>query len=607
MRFCFICFFLFIGLASTVKAQPSSSDSQNQLALMYFTRGEYARAADIYKDLYQQSRSHVHFVNLLECYQQLKDFDSAEEIIETQIKHYPNNVFYSVSLLQIYVQTNRSREAASLHRRIQRQSLRDKQRTIDAVSAYVSLNLLDMAQSFINEAKKQFPESTEITKTLIDLYRNTRDYSNLVQEAVNLVVQDSYELEYVESQLQLIVFDSHEKDRLVSELHTYIQKQLQKQPDNVAINELLIWVYIQEKKLQPALMLSRALDTRLKENGERVFNLGKIAQSNEQYIIAKEAFSYVLQKGATNSYYVPALKALLQTANTELFASDTIEKKQLLALEHKYLEALKNLGKTNQTVDVVRALAHLQAFYLHKTSQAKELLEQVLEIPRIGILDKALCELELANILVFEGDVWMANLLYAKIALNHRNNDVGHKARFKQAKLAYYNAQFSYAQALLDVIKAGSSKLIANNALELSQLIANNTVHDPQSKVLTVFAYADLLMFQKKYAEAIDTLTFLEVHNPTHSIIPYVFMKKADLVKINGDSNSYVQYLNRVIQEHPHAIPVHKAHYKLARYYDSEGNDVELAKQHYLEIVMNHPTSYYIHESRKRYRELLIQ
>lgn len=602
MRFLAVFCILFL----VVQSYAQNTDSQNQLALMYFTRGDYVRAVDIYEELYAQSRSHVHFENLVVCYRKLQQYDKAEQVIQNQIKAQPHSIYYSVSLLQLYVETKRERDAANLHRRVQRQALRTEQQAIEAIQAYITLGLFEMGEGFIESAKKQYSESVDITKVLLDLYSRTGQYSKLVKESVTLVIQDSYEREYVENTLQFIVFEE-QNNALSRELHATIQQALQRNANNIALHELYIWLHIQENNFQQAFSLSRALDIRLKENGERVFQLGKIAQSNKQYTIATQSFSYVLAKGPTEAFYAAALTALLETANEELFSSHTVTQKSIEDLEAKYVKAIKDLGVTNQTVPVVRALAHLQAFYLNKIDEAKKILEELIELPRIGAFDKALTEMLLADILVFEGDVWLANLLYAKIALAYRNNDVGHEARFKQAQLAYYNGQFAYAQALLDGIKASSSKLIANDALELAQLIADNTVHDPESSILTQFALADLRIYQKQYHTAFALLDTLQKKYPTHALQAFILMRKAEIAEKMGDVDTRITYLTQVAQDFAHDIPAHKAHYFLAVHYDYEVQNKELAKKHYYEIVVNHPTSFYIHEARKRYRELLVK
>jgi hypothetical protein len=55
-----------------------------------------------------------------------------------------------------------------------------------------------------------------------------------------------------------------------------------------------------------------------------------------------------------------------------------------------------------------------------------------------------------------------------------KEETTGQEARFKNARLSYYNGDFQWSQAQFDVLKASTSKLISNDALDLSVFIMDN-------------------------------------------------------------------------------------------------------------------------------------
>ena len=126
-------------------------------------------------------------------------------------------------------------------------------------------------------------------------------------------------------------------------------------------------------------------------------------------------------------------------------------------------------------------------------------------------------------------------MLYTSIALNYKNNDVGHTAQLQQAKIAYYNGNFAYSQALLDVLKGSTSKLIANDAFELSQLISDNTALDTSTAALEIFARADLLLSQNKHTQALATYDSIPKIFPGHSLDESILMRKATIAKSQND------------------------------------------------------------------------
>ena len=69
---------------------------------------------------------------------------------------------------------------------------------------------------------------------------------------------------------------------------------------------------------------------------------------------------------------------------------------------------------------------------------------------------------------------WEAMLIYSQVIEENKTNSLGDEVKLKKARLGYYMGNFSWAKAQLDVLKASTSKLTANDAMELSMMIGNN-------------------------------------------------------------------------------------------------------------------------------------
>lgn len=603
MRFALFSFLIMICFCTFAQQHD---DAQNQLALLYYSKAEYQRAAEIYEKLYKETHSRVHFDYLISCYRNLSELDKAETITLEQIKQFPHNYFYQISLVRLYQETNRVKEADASIKKIERKALRNEFEAVEALQSYIELNMYASANEFVMRAIKAFPQSVDISKLRAELYHKTAQYKELIVEYIRFVELDQNELEYVQNQLQFVLYDRKD-ETLTAFLKQRIYSILEKKSDSSVLQELLLWTMIQEKDYATAFTLAKSLDIQEKGLGERVLELGKIANSNADYETATISLMYVLTHGVSAPFYVPALKLLLNSTEKQIFSQKTILHEQLIELETKYLDALKNLGKTNQTVDVARSLAHLQAFYLDKTTDAKKILDEFLHMYNISIHEKALCEILFADILLFEDDVWLANLQYAKVAMQYKNNDIGYEAQFKQAKLAYFNAQFEYALALLDVLKASSTKLISNDALELSQLISENIVYDPEGDVLSLFSQADLRIYQKQYNKAFQLFDSITNTYPGHSIQEFILFRKAVVAKETGNIEQEIAYLQEIVAQHSHDILAHKAHFMLALYFDTVEHNIEQAREHYEAIVTKYPNSFYLQQARNRYRELVEQ
>ncbi|MBQ3677070.1 MAG: tetratricopeptide repeat protein, partial [Bacteroidales bacterium] len=345
------------------------------------------------------------------------------------------------------------------------------------------------------------------------------------------------------------------------------------------------------------------IDIEEDNDGYNTFTVGEVALENNDYTNAAKCFSFVVQRGPMEGLYEKALKNLLETSYNKLFKSDQKpEIHQIATLEEDYRKAMDEIADAKTLVEIIKNLAHIQAFYLDKTDEAIDLLKQNITKPNLRQYKNQL-EMELADIYLFTDDIWGANLQYASIALNYKNNDIGHEAQLKQAKIAYYNGNFEYAKALLDVLKGSTSKLIANDAFELAQLISDNTALDTSTTAMEIFARGDLLLAQGKKNEAIAIYDSIPKLFPGHSLEDEILMRKAEIARSEHNDEQMIQYLQEIENRFSYEIYADKAIFTLAEYYDNAG-DTEKAKEKYKRLVFEFPNSIYSAPARNRYREL---
>jgi len=108
------------------------------------------------------------------------------------------------------------------------------------------------------------------------------------------------------------------------------------------------------------------------------------------------------------------------------------------------------------------------------------------------------------------------------------------EAKVRRAKISYYQGDFNWAQAQVDVLKKSTSKLIANNAMELSLLIQDNLNLDTTTVTMEIFSRADLLIYQNKLNEAYATLDSIIIDYQGHSLVDEALFRQYD-IKIKQD------------------------------------------------------------------------
>jgi hypothetical protein len=174
-------------------------------------------------------------------------------------------------------------------------------------------------------------------------------------------------------------------------------------------------------------------------------------------------YLYIIEKGTEgNRLYVPAriaqVKAMHERITASIYTIDDLKK-----LDNTYQTALSEIGKNAVTAPLISSYAHLKAFYLNEVDNAQNLLEETIELPGIQDEFKALCKLELGDILILKGELWDASLLYSQVDKDFKHDAIGREAKFRNARLSYYLGEFDWAAAQLNVLKQATSQLISRN------------------------------------------------------------------------------------------------------------------------------------------------
>jgi tetratricopeptide (TPR) repeat protein len=253
---------------------------------------------------------------------------------------------------------------------------------------------------------------------------------------------------------------------------------------------------------------------------------------------------------------------------------------------------------------LTKNLAHLDAFYLGKEDEAMTMLEKAVDRVDVNPKVRADAKLELADIDLFSGNVWDATLLYQQVYMDFKNDEIGENAKFKNAKLSYYIGEFGWARTQLDVLKASTSKLIANDAMALSLLISEHYDPDSNTVALTLFSHADLLEYRNHNDEALKTLDSIFLAFPEHSIFPHVYLEKAKILMKQGKFTEADTLLGTIVAKYNEDVLADQALYTRAVMTEEHLNDKARSMALFESLMSTYPGSIYIPDARKRYRNL---
>jgi len=585
-------------------AQTSQADlQQTSMAITYYNAKDYEKAASLLYTVYEKSKNESYFRYYIDCLLNLNRFEEAENQIKEEIKKQKTirPEFY-VSWGRVFRVQKNDVEADEKFREAITKIPNTKSGFLLTANAFISWGEYDYArQTYLKAREVLAPE--QFNYELARTYMYLRDYENMLEEYLNLLRQNEDQLSRVQSTLSSAMRLDID-DELRDQFRGQILKRIQAEPDVIGYNRLLIWFFLQENKFASALRQSVALDRRTGTEDGQIIQLGNMALRNRDYEDARKSFEYLMGKGEESPFYRQSYALNILASYNEYISDYSRNQEKGEELAKQFNDGLQYLGYSASVLNLIQDYAHLLAFHLDKTDEALEIINKGLALPKLKPNESGILNAEMGDIYVYADDPWEATLIYSQVIEANKTISLGDEVKLKKAKLAYYTGNFEWAKMQLDVLKASTSKLTANDAMDLSLMISNNLNLDTTAIPLTMFSKADLLFFQNRGDEAMIVLDGLMELYPYNSLVDDILYRKAKIEIENNNDTLAAQYLRKIIDDFSYDLLGDDAMFMLAELYDYNLDRKEEAKELYRDMLTFHPGSVFIEESRERYREL---
>lgn len=582
---------------------PLALTAQNEakLAQRYFYAGEYEKAAATYKQLYEaNSRNDYYFNRYTDCLLQLEQYDRAEKAITQQIKVFPGNIWLYVSKGQVYEAQYEDEKAKELYNTAIDKLTPDRNQIIKLANIFSSNSKYDFAIQTYEKGAKLLRDDEVFAYYLGELYRRKGETEKMVEQYLNSLDANPRRLGTLRT-----IFQRYLSEDDFEVLQAELYERIQKDRNALHYPELLTWVFIQQKDYRGAFRQVRAIDRRMRENGMRIYQLGEIAANDGDYDAAIMAYDYIIEnKDANSSFYLEAKRASLRCRRLRLTEGYDYNREELLELEQLYASFLSEFDGNPNTGEIVIEYAALEALYLNNMDKAITLLEELIELPDLNLYVKSQAKLDLADYFLIKGEVWEATLLYSQVDKLFKDDLLGHEARFRNARLSYFNGDFEWAQSQFEILKASTSKLIANDALDLSVFIMDNLGLDTTTRAMELYAQSELLVFQNRFDDAFAKMDTLKQDFPEHTLQDDVAYLKANIYKKQRAYDKAIEYYEQILAQHQEEIRADNALYELAQLYDQQLEDKEKAMELYERLFIEFNSSVLAVDARKRFREL---
>ena len=590
MRF-FLCLCFFFTLQLT-------SAQEDFLAKQYFSDGEYEKAAVYYEKLAKKRpRARAYAEALIKCYQQLEEYEKAEAFINDRI-----TLDYALPTIFIELGYNHA---------LQEQPEKAKAAYEKAVASIeenpnygFSLGARFQEYSLLDYAIQTYTRAMELNPTIDNNFQIARVYGEqgaidkMFESYLTLIQKGRYSKSNVLRSINDFITEDPENENNIK-LKKILLTKAQKNPD-ILWNEILSWLFVQQKQYNSALNQEKAIYKR-SDNGslQRIEGLGKLALEDGIIPVAQKTFQFIVDHSDGG---VTQLNAQLKLIDISLLEpNETTQAK----VQKTFDELLENYGFRNRTLQLQIAYANFLTFTKNSPEPAIELLVKTLELP-LNAYGKAYVKMALGDILVFDQKFNRALIYFSQIQKEKglKNDVLSQNARFKVAQTSFYKGDFDWALTQLKVLRGSTSQLIANDAMQLSLLIADNSLEDSTQTALKKYARADLLAYQNKTKEAITVLDDILQNHKGEKVEDEALLRQGQLLErlIEYDSARF-NYL-KIIEFYNTDILADDALFALGQLYEGALNTPQKAQEYYEKIIYNHQDSYYFPQARKNYRRL---
>lgn len=578
--------------------------NDEQLAAAYYSRGEYDKAIVYSEKSYNREPSKANFLRLYDCYIQTKATNDAEKLLKKQVKNYRYEFEYTVMLGEFYENNGEPQKADKIYSELIDDLPNNASSVINVYNAFRAKGKNDFALKTLEKGDKMLKNTYPLQLQFADLYGATGQTQKMMESYMDLLEKYPTYITYIQNVLARQLNFSSNDDKEYEYLKTVLLTKVQKEPDNQTYNNMLVWLFVQKRNFNAALQQVQAIDRRANGEGREVYELGRICIANKEYEVARKAFKYVRDLGPESRLFYPAEMSLLNTRYIEVTTNRNYKQEEIQAAIQEYESAIIRLGTKAKIVPLLLELAEIEAYYGNAANSAMVRLEEALKLPGTTDMQRAEIKMKLADINVLNADVWQASLYYMQISKDFQFEPIGQEAKFKNARIFYYDGEFNFAQSQLDILKQSTTKLIANDAMDLSLLITENFGLDSNYEAMYWFAKGDLLIAQHKYDSAFTYFDSIQTVYNYHSLGDDILLKKAEAMQLQGKWNEAVQYLNELLKYYQFDILADDAVFQLGDIYENHLFDSEKASEYYKKILFEYKGSLHTIEARKRFRTL---
>ena len=572
-----------------------------KLGREYYNNGEYEKAAATYSEVIKKEDNlpKVYDIYLSTLYK-LKNYSEADKIIKKMIKMTaPDNYVYRIDHCLFYKQQQLTDKADKEFNSIVNE-VQKNEKAVEICGNYLVKNdQYNWARIVYLQSRKNFDRYAYCIQ-LSTVYKRLGENQNMFTELLNYLVSNPKSLDEVQNTFQ----NELQTEEEFTQFEEIIYDRISKQPEEIIYNQLLMWLNLQRKNFSKAFTQAKAIDKRNRQQGTNVIDVGNIALDNKDFDAALTCYQYIINTYKEGYNYSLAKRLSIQTREEQIKNTYPVDNQKIRGLISEYKSLLADEGRTAATMDGLRNMALLYAFYLDNKDTAIVILRSLVDNPYTDARLRGKAKMDMGDIYLLNGEPWESTLLYSQVEKDFKEDQLGHEAKLRNAKLYYYKGEFTLAQEQLDVLKLATTREISNDAIQLSVFIVDNTGLDSTTEALKEYAGIDLLVFQRNYDQALKETDRMLQQYKGHSLTDDLYWLRATILRNTGRPTEALTELSKINAGYADDILGDDALFTTAQIYDYDLKDTSKAMEVYQDFLVKFPSSIYVVEARKRFRML---
>lgn len=582
----------------------AQTSTDQQLANLYYTNGEFDKALPYFEKIINKQSTKFEYFRYIECLEKTANTKEAEKLLKKLVASSSNDYEYAIALSDFYERTKQNDKSEKIINDLIKSATKSGYQAIELYTSLLRKGKAEWGLKTLQAARKELKNQYPLHLQFAEVYSLLGKTDEMIDELMEALDKYPGSAMDIQSMLSKQIDFQEDVNGAYVKLKGKLLTRIQKNPNELVYADMLIWLFVQKKEFKSALIQVQALDKRENGGGKRLMELAETCVQNSDFPTARQAYNSVITMGQAAPFYFKAYSALLNVRYREITQLKNIQASEITQAISEYRSAIQVIGWNRNVVGIAKELAIIQAYYGNDAKSASQLLDSCLALPGLNDIGRAEIKMALADVLVLQDDIWQASLYYMQIDKDFKFEPIGAEAKFKNARIFYYDGDFKFAQSQLDILKESTSKLIANDAMKLSILITDNLGLDSNYTAMNLFAKADLLLEQHQFEAAFRQYDSIAAAFPEHGLNDEILLRKAQAMLVQGKWYEAESLLLKIYTNFSQDILADDAVFQLAELYENQLNDKEKAATYYKKILLEFKGSLLTLAARKQYRLL---